>query len=668
MAMLVHKNRLSVVLALLFLHGYCFGGQEKQGVGKKEGAATKSFSMGHLGKEESEIRRAVIKKYGYDLGRFEPIVKRILSVEAAHKNDIVMYHAQSSELKIIADFLNRLYAWKFRQPVPKDFYLLRYPPFGSKFTGAQDFLNAYGSRGFVYEFDLNPEIYSQLLSVNFSLFGNVYNVGEATLYYFLENVSVGVKGREGLQKLLAPIFAYEKLPANYIEYLVRLALKYATTEGTLYQIVLSTKAADRYAYLSQKSGIPVGALYVGKLYDASKKIIDVGYYNAQKKWYRRVSGVLNEYKKANSNPPDDLQGRLLLSKDFMLYPKSNVLMYRYTTVSAELEQQYFKELNELCAEIFSHVSYVQSIATRVRPITTALSSSSKKFQQESLMPAPVSELEEKEMKTFFAAEQIVWASKLINVIKSGGVESLKKMVEQNPELIAVIKKNQLAIVLEILKSGKLAMADYLIIHLKDAQAENVVDAPRLLMTACYRGELGLVRYLTELKSANKSFVDVNVVDEAGRTPFMYAVLYGHLPIVRYLSLLDDAGKPVVNFHARDNGESTALDLAAAGGQLAVVKYLVSRKNAAGNLLIDVNAQNKFGMTVLMRAAYGGKLDIVQYLLSLKDAQGKLLVDVNEKDNNGKTALDYALANGHPEIVELLRKVMKEQGPLMKSKL
>ena len=134
-------------------------------------------------------------------------------------------------------------------------------------------------------------------------------------------------------------------------------------------------------------------------------------------------------------------------------------------------------------------------------------------------------------------------------------------------------------------------------------------------------------------------VDVNVKDENGYTPLIYATAEKMIRGASYFGgggLRDDIVKALIdagaNVNVRYEYEETPLILAAQADQneVNIVRELLS----AG---ADVNAQDKFGVTALIYATIGKHVDIVRKLLVAG-------ADVNMRDNKGRTALMYATKN------------------------
>ena len=131
---------------------------------------------------------------------------------------------------------------------------------------------------------------------------------------------------------------------------------------------------------------------------------------------------------------------------------------------------------------------------------------------------------------------------------------------------------------------------------------------------------------------------MDLKDESGRTPLLWAAMNGHETVVRLLIERDD-----VDVNAEDSDGKTPLLWAANNRHEAVVRLLIERDD------VDVNAKdNKYGQTLLSWAAENGHEAVVRLLIERDD------VDVNAKDNQyGQTPLSWAAKNGHEAVVRLL---------------
>ncbi|XP_063923717.1 uncharacterized protein LOC135137883 isoform X1 [Zophobas morio] len=221
----------------------------------------------------------------------------------------------------------------------------------------------------------------------------------------------------------------------------------------------------------------------------------------------------------------------------------------------------------------------------------------------------------------------------------------------------------------------------------------VSSAKHWLFLACQNGDEKLVRILLHFG------IDLNCVDEEGRTPLHLAASRGHERIAQILLdkgakletlcenkntllhaacesgnevLVEDLLKRGLNIDACNSDDLTPLHLACQNGFEGVVKVLISnRANPSAtdkhgrtalyiallededkivNLLIesgvDVNAVSEEGRTILHLASQNGHNTVVQKLMSLGAVP-------NFTDKNGLTPLGLSYQQSHEETSELL---------------
>lgn len=138
-----------------------------------------------------------------------------------------------------------------------------------------------------------------------------------------------------------------------------------------------------------------------------------------------------------------------------------------------------------------------------------------------------------------------------------------------------------------------------------------------------------------VNQAIESGVNVNGMDEGGRTALMFASFNGHSEIV--LNLLE-AGAAI---DMRDAMGRTSLLYAATGPFPETVKILLD-KGAEPNV---IDSDEHF--TPLMHAAAEGNLDVVKVLL--KAGSDPTLIDVD-----GDNAASFARQAGHIEVADYLQ--------------
>ena len=137
------------------------------------------------------------------------------------------------------------------------------------------------------------------------------------------------------------------------------------------------------------------------------------------------------------------------------------------------------------------------------------------------------------------------------------------------------------------------------------------------------GRYSIVKYLVEQGT------NVHIKDKNHKTALVYAIEKNHIKVIIYLS-------KIVNEQEDEKDES--LFEAAKSGDMDFVAYALSRS--------DINRVNKDGKTALHIASEAGQFEMVGFLLNL-GAERTLL------DYDGRTALNYAKLSGNKELIELL---------------
>jgi len=132
---------------------------------------------------------------------------------------------------------------------------------------------------------------------------------------------------------------------------------------------------------------------------------------------------------------------------------------------------------------------------------------------------------------------------------------------------------------------------------------------------------------------NATYEDLNVRDENGNTPLMWAVLQGNEQMVQ---LLVDQGGAV---NMQNFVGETALYIAAARGFERICTFLLQCGADARFTTLE-------GSSPLHIAAAGGHYGVVKILVG----HGAF---INAQDEEGDTPLHYAVREGKKEIIELL---------------
>ena len=120
-------------------------------------------------------------------------------------------------------------------------------------------------------------------------------------------------------------------------------------------------------------------------------------------------------------------------------------------------------------------------------------------------------------------------------------------------------------------------------------------------------------------------VNINFINEDGRTPLEFAISNGRINSARLLR--------------NNGGKIGSIFSAALVGDLDAIKDFLN----AGS---DINKKDNNGQTVLHVAIIEGHEEIIKFLISKR-------VDLNIKDSSGSTALFYAVTKNQKNIIKLL---------------
>jgi ankyrin repeat protein len=140
-----------------------------------------------------------------------------------------------------------------------------------------------------------------------------------------------------------------------------------------------------------------------------------------------------------------------------------------------------------------------------------------------------------------------------------------------------------------------------------------------------------IRYLVKDKG-----IDIDVRDENGMSPLIYAAFFGHEGVVKELLALG------ADLNASGSNGVTVLLAALQDAAHANIARLLIDSGA------DVNAADGQGLTPLMTAIYAGSLEMTLYLLE-KGA------DINFKNSKGWTALDLAKQKEDRKLIQALHR-------------
>lgn len=293
-------------------------------------------------------QKDVENKWKNELKEYKLIIDQCLDREKElYDTHYVFYHGQSGNLRIIHDFTKELFNLLGIHHHKKDFTFLR-PWFNAPQSVDID--------TFIENYTSHDEI--EVLCVNLSLFGNLFDWGCCTFEYFYNNFAMS---KPNLYGIVQDMFTKLDLNEKFIDDLIGLNYMTQTKEGSLIQIFIPKDLVDSCVYLSH---------YWLEPYHQQ---LDKTYYSASKNRHTKISPILEMYRnnpeKLLSIPPvnydtgpwdhidpnktcmDELQARIILSKDITLNPMNGIKYFTYTTVSEKQMDQYKKELRKLTDKI-----------------------------------------------------------------------------------------------------------------------------------------------------------------------------------------------------------------------------------------------------------------------------------------------------------------------------
>lgn len=280
----------------------------------------------------------------------------------------VFYHAEATIYALFQDIVTEVLQHIAQSKTESPFYYLRIP----QGAGSHEVLAHMLRKGFSIDHD--PRIRNVLLSVNLSLFGNTGDLGESTISYFSEGTSINSPYGRNPRPFVAGILADLGLIVDpeFIDELAALYEKYLVSDtGSLLQIFIPKDKVNTYVYLSLPYGVPLNCKALGgnslwkdclfytqelkesiTLKDAQGKVIQS--YSPQEIDTRTYLDIYRNHPTAIPvDVMDRVQGRILLTDDFLLNPSSGVKIYRYMTINAKKLEDYKRKLRSIVTRMMA---------------------------------------------------------------------------------------------------------------------------------------------------------------------------------------------------------------------------------------------------------------------------------------------------------------------------
>lgn len=269
-------------------------------------------------------------KWSHELKKYKTIIDTAMTREKEFLDThYVLYHGQRNELCLLQDFLKKLFQLMEIRASAKDFEMMRAWFDALEKVETNDYLNTKGSWSY------NGK---EIFCANLSLFGNMNNYTSCTFHYFISDFNLSPYDP---QNFIKEIFNHFGFDLKYIDKLLQLIKNVRTSEGRLFQVFIPKRKIDQFVYLSSTGATPWPNPIVIKEFD----------YNLNR--HRSIAPILELYQ---TNPRaiqdmDQLQARVICSKDLMLNPRSGIKVFEYTTIPHNTFENYHTNLTQITENI-----------------------------------------------------------------------------------------------------------------------------------------------------------------------------------------------------------------------------------------------------------------------------------------------------------------------------
>ncbi|MFC1842497.1 ankyrin repeat domain-containing protein [Candidatus Dependentiae bacterium] len=208
--------------------------------------------------------------------------------------------------------------------------------------------------------------------------------------------------------------------------------------------------------------------------------------------------------------------------------------------------------------------------------------------------------------------------RFFEIVKSGNIKKVKKLLVQNGSLIFAKDKNGLGVIDYADKRCHFKLVQYLIeVRFKECKDWASQFKPKMIHLVAAYGAINYLKYLIE-----SNIVDINEKDSCGGTAIFWAVSMGKLGVVKYF--IEEKG---VDINIQDGLSRLLIDEAAALGKLSIVKYLVEKK-------VNLNFENNYGFSPIHFAFSNGQFGVLKYLIK-KGVSFDLNKIENDNSNPGE---------------------------------
>ncbi len=298
----------------------------------------------------------------------EPIINKVIKNTVKYSNDYVpFFHGQRREFRLLQDIYTKLYEI-FNETKLDEFCFIRVPNKNFEtFKKTEDFITKYELEILNNSypdsvFDNNKEANQHILSVNPSLFSNtIYSlsryISECTFKYFIRSDNItSIDILDFVEKM------FDNFNINWIflkhrsdiKYLIKLLQEDEIHKtGSLLQIFIPKNIVNQITYRSRQGGAPFYGIekenhipttnILDQFPRSLLQLSENGFYDA------------NTYFNTGSYQElDQLQFRILITKNIMLNPNSGVKIIRHTSLTPNMKI-YKKELTILLKKIIKDI-------------------------------------------------------------------------------------------------------------------------------------------------------------------------------------------------------------------------------------------------------------------------------------------------------------------------
>jgi len=354
--------------------------------------AQQLLQQAKLGSTQSEahltrrwVRVDLVNEAG--IARHKKIIDQALERERKYKDKYLVFYTSIPYMRLFQDVTRKLYRrveGKAGALKDKAFQFIRYtfkdPTYSQYKNVTQFLLDEIEKNGMVDDNDVRLK--TILVSTSLAFFSNIGQPGESAYSYFNNPQAWASLNPDWLKKSIRS-FGY---PEEYTDQLIDLAKTIITDTGDLFQIFIPKTEANNIGYVSWRQGIPFDPQFLKWLFEREEMTysrkdklfhaeINEKLKKLKKNWLARdpetvkmVEYMLDNVKNGKYlispfltkfvNEPEKIefpinfaQARLLVTNDYLLNPKSGILIFRYVTLDPIREELYKQRLRNIIQQM-----------------------------------------------------------------------------------------------------------------------------------------------------------------------------------------------------------------------------------------------------------------------------------------------------------------------------